>query len=458
MTKCDPVAYTYLQDSIKLAYVGKPRMNISLELQRTLLDYVEQEQQQLVEITSELIQIPSENMPPGGSEAGCQFWLAKRLEKCGLHADLYNFSDVPGLTEHALFRGARDYTDRPNLGARRKGTGGGRSLLLSGHIDTVPAGTQPWTRDPFSGAVDQNRIYGRGANDMKAGVATNLFVLESLVRLGVPLAGDLLFETVVDEEFGGCNGTLAGRLRGYNADAAILSEPSSLRICPAQRGGRTVHITFRASGGVLGKGRFPEGAIPQLTHFLASVRSFKSQRNSRVQIHEMYAGHADPVPVSITKVFTAPWGFKEPLTVPESAQVEMYWQLMPGEAQQDVEREFFDWFNQIVASAPEIYTSFPEVTLPIRWLPGSSISKSEAVVQELSVCAKTVTGSDPVIAGIEGPCDLFIFQQGFGIPSAIWGARGGNTHAADEYVEIDSLVSAAKTLLLFAVEWCGVAR
>jgi acetylornithine deacetylase len=243
-------------------------------------------------------------------------------------------------------------------------------------------------------------------------------------------------------------------LRGYNADAAILSEPSSLRVCPAQRGGRTVHITFRASGGILKDGRFPSGVIPQLTHFLANIPVFAEQR-ARVTRHEMYAGHSDHVPVSVTKVITAPWGFEEPITVPESCQVELYWQLMPGETQADVEREFFDWFHQLTENEPELYSIVPEVQMPIRWMPGSSTARSAPVVQELSACARLVTGQEPVIAGIEGPCDLFILQDGFNIPSAIWGAKGGNTHGADEYVEIDSLIQAAQTLLLFAAQWCA---
>ena len=126
----------------------------------------------------------------------------------------------------------RQYAGRPNVAARIPGAGGGRSLILSGHIDTVPAGAEPWTRDPFGAAIEGNRLYGRGSNDMKAGIATNLFVAETLAGMGIRLAGDLTVETVVDEEFGGVNGTLAGRLMGYTADAAIISEPSFLRICP----------------------------------------------------------------------------------------------------------------------------------------------------------------------------------------------------------------------------------
>jgi acetylornithine deacetylase len=88
-------------------------------------------------------------------------------------------------------------------------------------------------------------------------------------------------------------------------------------------------------------------------------------------------------------------------------------------------------------------------------LPGSAISRSEAIVKELAACAKGVLSAEPPVTGIEGPCDLFVFHH-FGIPGVLWGARGGNTHAADEYVEIDSLVAAAKVLLLLVVRWCGV--
>ncbi|MGH9665401.1 MAG: hypothetical protein ACRD9L_13340, partial [Bryobacteraceae bacterium] len=168
------------------------------------------------------------------------------------------------------------------------------------------------------------------------GIAVNLFVLEALTALGIDLAGDLLFETVIDEEFGGVNGTLAGRLRGFNADAAILSEPSMLRICPAQRGGRTAHIHLAAEGGVLAQGSFPRGVVDQLTHLLNGVAGFADRRRRTAAVHDLYAHHPDPVPVSITKIFTGPWGTKEPITVPETCGVEMYWQTMPGERQQDI--------------------------------------------------------------------------------------------------------------------------
>ncbi|MBZ5593143.1 MAG: M20/M25/M40 family metallo-hydrolase [Acidobacteriia bacterium] len=432
-------------------------INAGPSLQQTISDFVDQRRSRLIELTRDLIRIPSENTPPSGAERACQEYIAGILRARGWHPELYELADVKGLSEHPLFQPGREYADRPNLGARRKGAGGGRSLVLSGHIDTVPRGTQPWTRDAFGGEVEANRVYGRGSNDMKAGVAMNLFIAESLAELDVHLAGDLVFETVVDEEFGGVNGTLANRLRGFNGDAAVISEPSFLRVCPAQRGGRTAHITFRASGGILTEGKFPAGVIQQLTRFLANVPEFAAARRQKAQVHELYKGHADPVPVSITKVFTSPWGTKEPITVPEECKVEFYWQLMPGEAQDEVEREFFDWLDRIVSSAPELFPERPHVAFPIRWMPGSAILKSEPLVRELAACAEAILGAEPAIVGIEGPCDMFVFHQAFSIPAVLWGPRGGNTHAADEYVEIDSLVDAAKTLMLFVCRWCGLA-
>jgi acetylornithine deacetylase len=431
-------------------------MPLDSTLEKKLGSHVVDHHDRLVEIIRDLVRIPSENTPPIGSEEACQQYIAKFLRQQDLAPTLYELSEVPGLQEHPLYGSGRSYEHRPNVGARKKGRGGGRSLVLSGHIDTVPRGTQPWTRDPFGGEIDGNRLYGRGSNDMKGGVGTNLFIAEALRALGIELRGDLVFETVVDEEFGGVNGTLAGRLKGFNADAAVISEPSFLRICPAQRGGRTVHIKLSAAGGVLTEGKFPAGVIDQFRHLLVKVQEFAGQRRAKAAVHELYAASTDPVPVSITKIFTSPWGTKEPITIPETCQVEMFWQLMPGEKQDEVEREFQAWLDAVVASAPQLFPFRPQVEFPIGWMPGSSILKTEPLVRELAACAAKVLGKEPLIQGIEGPCDMYVFHLAFGIPAVLWGARGGNTHAADEYLEINSVVQAAQALLMFVCDWCGV--
>lgn len=427
-----------------------------MTIETQLASYVEEHRDRLVQIVQDLVRIPSENTPPTGAEAACQGYVAGFLRNHEWEPVMYDVDDAPGIHTHPLFYGGKQYTGRPNVAARKSGAGGGRSLLLSGHIDTVPKGTQPWTHDPFGGEIEGNRLFGRGSNDMKGGIATSLFVIEALAQMGLRLSGDLLFETVVDEEFGGVNGTLAGRLKGFNADAAIITEPSLLRICPAQRGGRIVHIFLEAPGGILTERAFPVGVIDQLTFLLSKVKEFASARRATATVHELYKGHIDPVPVAITKIFTAPWGTREPITVPEQCRIEMYWQTMPGERQEDIEREFTSWFDSVIASAPDLFPKKPQLEFPIRWLPGSAIPKSEPLVKELAAAAADVTGKEPPVVGFEAPCDMYVFHQAFGIPAVLWGPSGGNTHAADEYVEIDSLVDAAKALLVFVCRWCGI--
>jgi acetylornithine deacetylase len=402
----------------------------------------------LIEIISDLVQRPSENRAPDGSEAACQQYAAEHMRRCGADPLLYQPDQVPGILEHPMYWPGRHYSGRPNLAARIPGAGGGRSLILSGHIDTVPAGAEPWTRDPFGASVEGNRLYGRGSNDMKAGVATNLFVAETLAEMGIRLAGDLTVETVVDEEFGGVNGTLAGRLMGYTADAAIISEPSFLRICPAQRGGRTVHLTFSAPNeGILG-GAPQATVIEQIRTFLNSIDTFARHRRASVRVHPLYAHLTDPVPVTVTRVFTAAWGTSEPTNTPGKCRVELFWQAMPGESIHDIDRDFFAWLDTLPVR--------PAVEHPIRWLPGSALAGNHPLIDELAHAAEPLLGARPPVQGIEGPCDMYVFHE-FGIPAVLWGARGGNTHNPDEYVEIDSVEQAAAVLLSFVCRWCGVA-
>ncbi len=424
-------------------------------LEKELLHYVDAHTDELIGMLQDIVRIPSENTPPDGCEGACQRYIAERLSALGCDPVSYTLDEVRGLTEHPLYRAGRAYMGRPNIAAKLKGSGQGRSLLLSGHIDTVPKGSLPWTRDPFGAAIEGNRLYGRGANDMKGGVATNLFVLKALRDLKIPLRGDLLFETVIDEEFGGVNGTLAGRVRGITADAVILSEPSFLRVCPAQRGGRIAHVTLRASGGILQDRPRSAGIVEQMQFFLARIREFAAQRRAGVQVHDLYRDQPDPVPVTITKITTSPWGTTEPITVPEECRIEISWQAMPGETVENIDREFLEWIGVLSQLPGSPFAQPPQVDFPSRWLPGSAIPRSSPLVTELASCAERILGEAPPVTGIEGPCDMYVFHTVANTPAVLWGARGGNTHAADEYVDLDSLAAAARVLLVFACAWCG---
>lgn len=411
----------------------------------------------LVETISDLVRIPSVNTPPVGTELECQRFVHERLAGLGLETEMYELQEAPGFTTHPVYRPGREYRERPNVSAVWKGAGGGKSLLLSGHIDTVPQGSAEWKRDPFEPVIDGNRLYGLGSNDMKGGIGAFLYAVEILKEAGVKLRGDLMLETIVDEEFGGVNGTLAARLRGYNADAAIICEPSQTMICPAQTGGRTAHITLRANpSGILYEGEAPPKVTDQLYHFLGKVREFAERRRRIAPIHVLYSDTNDPVPAWVTKINCGGWGMKEPITLPTTCQVEFYWQAMPDERQEDIEAQFFSWLDEIVAEQPALFPYKPEVSFPIRWLPGSALEGEPPLVTQLSDAFQSIAGERPKIQGIGGPCDMYVFHQHFNTPAVLFGPKGGNTHAPDEWVEIDSAILTAETLARFICRWCEV--
>jgi len=424
-------------------------------IENRCIEYVHQRRDQLVGLAQALIRIPSENTPPFGAEGNCQRYAAAVLRQAGWDCSLYDLETVPGLQQHPLFWPGRHYRDRPNLAARRPGGGGGRSLVLSGHMDTVPSGSLPWSRDAFSGLLEDGRLYGRGSNDMKGGIASNLFIAQAISELDLGLNGDLVIESVVDEEFGGCNGTLAGRLMNYNADAAVISEPSSLRICTGHLGGRTAHIDLRAAGGILSESGYLAGIVDQLRIILNWIPDFEAQRRTRFQAHPLYAGRTCPSSVSVLKVTTGPFSMTEPMGVPETCRLEIFWLTLPEETQTEVEAEFLASLEQVVAKAARLFAIKPAVSFPLRWLPSSVIPDGAPLVAELQQCVSQVLGRSPNLEPIEGPCDAFIFHH-FGIPAVMWGASGGNTHGADEYVDIESLVQSTAALLLFVCRWCGV--
>jgi acetylornithine deacetylase len=175
----------------------------------------------------------------GPGERQCQEYLKARLEAIGFTTDLWEPDGPALLAKYAGRPGAqpgRVFDGRPNLGGVLRGSGGGRSLMLTGHVDVVPPGPPgQWKTDPFKAAVKDGFVHGRGAVDMKGGVACMLMAIETLRDLGVPLAGDVVFTTVVDEEIGGM-GSLAMVDRGFRADAAILTEPTNNRIAPICHG------------------------------------------------------------------------------------------------------------------------------------------------------------------------------------------------------------------------------
>jgi acetylornithine deacetylase len=416
---------------------------------------------EIVRVMQDLVRIPSQNMPPVGQEGACQEYIADYLRRHGLTPDVYDLYQAPGLTEHPAFWPGRDYRGRPNVTALLPGKGGGRSLLLTGHCDTVPLGEGAWTKPPFGGEIHDGRLYGLGSLDMKGSLGAMLVLLKAVTEQKIPLRGMLCFESVVDEEFGGVNGTLAGRLRHGSMDAAILGESTDLKIHPAAKGLLISTLTFASNRGsfveaaVAGRAAQRADVIEQIGIVLTHLDELRAIRRVHA-VHPLYAGYPDPFVVEVMKVYAGGWGSQVPITVPAVGRIELVVHMLPGERREDVLQEQEAWLAGVVERNPAAFATRPETSFHVRWLVPTAISPDHPLVQILAASVFTVTGQAPVVTGAPYACDLFALQRDTGMPALVFGPSGGNAHGGDEYLQLDSLFAFWECLLAFVMQWCEV--
>jgi acetylornithine deacetylase len=409
----------------------------------------------IVGLTQALVRVDSVAIPPDGHETAAQKVLRERLKPYGLDVELYDTAFLKR-SRHPFVRRDRNYKGRHNLIARRPGTGGGRSLLLSGHIDTVPVGHQPWKHGPCSGTIERGRLHGRGSWDMKSGLAAQFATAMALAKAGVQLRGDLLCESVVDEEFAGGGGTLAGRLRGDNADACAIAEGTNYAVVRATRGGHFFDIVCKAGDpmGYFSKEEVVSPAIP-MGRLLGWIDTWVQKRKG-VRRGSTYAKFPDPAPVQVLAVEANRFDPDVPWSVPLEARIRVYFQFLPHENVTAVVKQIEASLRQFCRADP-FFRKYP---IEIQYLVdppllGHELPAAHGWTRCFHGAAQAVVGDEAVLSASEWPCDAFLAHREFGIPTLLFGPKGAGSHNANEYVEIPSVLRTAEVYLAAALEWCG---
>jgi len=388
---------------------------------------------ELLELVRELVSLPSENRPPRGEEGPCQLRVAAYLSSLGLTVDEFAPDEVPGATGHPAWWPGLEYAGRPNVAARLRGRGGGRSLIFSGHVDVVPA-LGEGAHGYWDGEVEDGRLYGRGSLDMKGGVACYLHALRCLVECGAPLAGDIVVETTVDEEFGGANGTLACRLRGYNADGAVLPEPTGLAVCHATRGGIQYRLHARGEKGGMD---FGGGAPPSPLHTLArtAVALADAEPARAAPIYQYLLHSGDELP----------WGTGE--GTPASGVLEFWAEILPGTSRETLEAELRAIVEPAAVGGVRI-----EWEQRTRFLPAVDQDPYTPIVSAMRAALGDAR-AEPRVAPFAS--DAFMFSEHSPTPVVVCGPGGDNPHAPDEYVLVDDLHALSTAYVRLALDWCG---
>lgn len=357
-------------------------------------------------LLADLVQIESINpdLVPGGSgEGAVAAYVADWLRKAGLEAKIEEVR-----------------AGRPNVVARVRGSGGGRTLMLNGHLDTV--GVAGMT-DPLVARVEGGRMHGRGSYDMKCGVAACMLALVEIQRRAAPLRGDVLFTAVIDEENAGL-GTRAIAER-YGADAAVIAEPTELNLIVAHRGFVWHEIETH---GVAAHGSMPELGVDAVSHMgrvLVALEALGRELAARPPHPLLKTGslHAGLIR-----------GGQELTSYPASCVLGLERRTLPGETVDTIEAEYRGLLERLAAADPQ-FSATLKTTLAYGPM---ETDPQHPVAQATRDAASAVLGRVPETVGAPFWTDGATLAD-VGIPAILFGPSGQGAHAFDEWVDLESV-------------------
>ena len=370
---------------------------------------------------TDLVRINSINPhldPTGAGEAEIAAYVADALNKLNLEVD--TLESEPG---------------RPSVVGTLKGTGGGRSLMLNGHVDTVAIDEM---LDPFSATVGDGKMYGRGAYDMKCGLAACMTAVKSLIDTGVSLAGDVLVAAVADEEYASLGTTEV--IKHHQVDAAIVTESTELEICIAHRG--YIHIEVETIGRAAHGSRFKEGidANMRMGYFLAELDKLEKDLRAR-KAHPLIGPPS--LHAGVLK------GGTGPSTYAASCKLVIERRTIPGETESQIVGELQTIIDRLTAVDPTF-----EATLKILLARNAfEVDPERDVVKVLQQSAKEVLGKQPELVGQPYWMDTALLSDA-GVEAVAMGPIGAGAHSKEEWVDLDSVIQMAEVLAQVILSYC----
>ena len=433
-----------------------------MELAQKIDGWISINKDKILEELSGLIRIKTINNPPGGNEKPGQEYLYELVSKFlpPKDIDVFEIDDVKGIRENKLFFSTIDglekiYKDRPNLVAKITGQGSGKSLCFSGHIDVMPVKEEKWEvfEDPFSGRIKDGKMYGRGTADMKAGTYAGFEALKCIKDLALKLKGDVYAESVVDEENGGVNGTLAARLRNPGIDFAILSEPSGLKMGIESIGGTdwVVNISEEGPGGITTEINLPN-PIYKLAKIALALEKYDKEVLSKITVPKAY-GKDFKIRLLTFQVYSGGNGYSQSGAVPLNGHMFFWLESFAYQKEEAYKEKFLNFMHEELSKYDDFKNNFPEFKPVIRYLGGHMTERNHPAISKIREAYK-LSGIKCEEGGVPFAMDAFAFREVCKTEVVVIGPKGSNLHGIDEYVEIDSFFKLIKLMVLSAANYC----
>ncbi len=336
------------------------------------------------------------------------------------------------------------YADRPNLRVARKGSGGGRSLIVNTHLDVVPASSDQ--DRPFEGRVEDGIVFGRGACDCKGQAAMFYLALAALRDTEIQLKGDLIGHLVIEEECGG-NGTLAFVRGDDRADAALVLEPSEMKILPSIRGAVWFTVNVYGRAGHSGQAGRTVSALKEAMRAIEILEGYHGRLLAESKGHPLYDAYENPMPITFGTLEAGDW----PAMAPRKATFKGVLGFLPNRNKEEVMREMegalkaeggdwlqdhFDMDFMYRHDCNEVPTDNPIVTTLQR--------------------ACLASGQAAEVAAMPASCDAWFYSNLIGVPAVVIGAGTlGVAHSSREQIAVRDLAAGAEVLARAIVDWCG---
>ena len=417
------------------------------EVRRKVLTEAERLAPELLRFARSLIRAKSVT----GDEEEAQSVALDKLRSMGAVEDFWRPRRRDFKGYEAFVTEERNVGRRPNVVGRFRARGSTKTLAFNGHIDVVPEGDpRSWRHPPYAARVEGGKLFGRGACDMKAGLAGAIFAVEALLNAGTPLQNEVIVESVIGEESGGM-GTLAAILRGYVPDATIIAEPTGLTLNVVQAGCLMFRLGVRGRAAHGASSYMGISAVEKFLPLAATLKELGSRRKSMRRL-KVFRGVPNPVTLSIGTVRAGNWDS----TVPESLTAEGRYGVWPGETLESAKIEFEAAIEAAAAPDPWLRANPPSVTwFGPQWEP-AEISPRHWLTKLVSQAVEDSNGFVPQISGITGGTDMRLFTNVAGKPAVIFGPGDDSTaHFSDEHVEVKDVLRACKAYSLAALAWNG---
>ncbi|KAM0550598.1 hypothetical protein ACHAPJ_008856 [Fusarium lateritium] len=375
-----------------------------------------------VALTQTLVQInsasPDLGSTPGPGETAVARYISAWLEHRDLETNWVEYTK-----------------SRPSVVGVARGSGGGKSLMYNGHIDTVTL--MGYDDDPLSGKIVDGRLYGRGSADMKCGVAAAMVALVNAKELG--LRGDVIFAGVADEE-SLSKGTEDILRAGWRADAAIVSEPTNLEINHAHKG--YCHLEIKVHGAAAHGSRPDLGidAIVNAGHFLVEFGRY---------VKQLQEGPGDPTVGPGTAHASVVSGGEEASSYPAQCTIIAERRTVPGETNEVIQQQFDDLIANVAKNVP----NFKAEAKIFFSRPPQSTSIDHPFTKLVADIVGKVLNKKPTIVGAPYWTDCALLSEK-GIVPLLWGPAGEGLHAKEEWVDVKSIEQVTEGLTNVAAEFC----